>query len=165
MGHIFTAVCQYCSVSVCLCVCVCLAGWLAGWLCLWTKFQPNGWTDLDVVFTKWLLNALAQTLLKLETLGQKSRLTFFLHNSLLISLLCISALLSLIKMKFGMSLRYNLGRFVFKCQVSRSQLKVKGHRRGGVCVLWMLLVFFPSFIDSIFISGCFDIWTKTVAQL
>ena len=24
---------------------------------------------------------------------------------------------------------------------SRSRLKVKGHRRGGVCVLWMLLVF------------------------
>ena len=53
--------------TVCLCVCEC------GRLSLWTKFQPNGWTDLDAVFAKWLLTALAQTLLKLVSLGQRSR--------------------------------------------------------------------------------------------
>ena len=60
----------HCSLSVCLCVCVCVC------VCpdfLWTKFQPNGCTDLDAIFAKWLLNALAQTLLKLVTLGQRSR--------------------------------------------------------------------------------------------
>ena len=40
---------------------------------LWTKFQPNRRTDLDAVFAKWLLSTLAQTLLKLVTLGQRSR--------------------------------------------------------------------------------------------
>ena len=52
---------------VCVSVCVSVR------LCLWTKFQPNGWTDLDVVFAKWLLTALTRTLLKLVTLGQSSR--------------------------------------------------------------------------------------------
>ena len=37
-----------------------------------------------------------------------------LHNSLLISLPRISALLCPIKMKFGMSIRYALGRFAFE---------------------------------------------------
>ena len=101
-GYIFTAVC----LSVCMSV----------RLCLWTKFQPNKWADLDAVFAKRLLTLLAQTLLKLVTLGQRSRsqwrnIHFFLHNSLLTSLLYISALLCLIIMKFDMSLRYTLGRF------------------------------------------------------
>ena len=39
---------------------------------------------------------------------------FFLHNYLLSSLLYISLFLCLIKMKFGMSLRYAVGRFMFK---------------------------------------------------
>ena len=67
---------SYIFTSVCLCVCV-------SNVFLWTKFQPNGWTDLDAVIVKRLLSTLAQTLLKLVTLG---------------------------------------------------------HRRGGICVLWMLLV-------------------------
>ena len=58
------------SMSVCLCirvsVCLCVRHFL------WTKFQPNGCTDLDAVFTKWLIPALAQTLLNLVTLGQRS---------------------------------------------------------------------------------------------
>ena len=57
-------------VSVCVCVSVCLS------VCpdfLWTKFQPNGCTDLDAVFTKWLLTTLARSLLKLVTLGRRSR--------------------------------------------------------------------------------------------
>ena len=49
-----------------VCVCVCPEF-------LWTKFQPNGCTDLDAVFAKWLLTTLAQILLKLVTLGQMSR--------------------------------------------------------------------------------------------
>ena len=53
-----------CSLSVCLCVCLCVR------LCLWTKFQPNGCTDLDAVFAKRLLSTLVRTLLKLMTLGQ-----------------------------------------------------------------------------------------------
>ena len=55
----------HCSLSVCVCLCVRHF--------LWTKFQPNGWTNLDVVFTKWLLPALVRTLLNLVTLGQRSR--------------------------------------------------------------------------------------------
>ena len=63
----------------------------------------KGCTDLDAV----LLPVLTRTLLNLVTLGQRSR-------SLLTSLPCISVLLCLIKMKFDMSLRYTIGRFVLK---------------------------------------------------
>ena len=61
-GYIFTAVC------LCVCLSVCVST-----VFLWTIFQPNGCTDLDAVFAKWLLTALARTLLKLVTLGQRSR--------------------------------------------------------------------------------------------
>ena len=110
-GYIFTAVCL--CVCLCVCVCVCVRHFL------WTKFQPNECTELDAVFARWLLPALAQTLLNLVTLGQRSRSQwrnthFFLPNSLLTSLLCISALLCSIKIKFGMSLRYTIGRFVIQ---------------------------------------------------
>ena len=54
---------------VCLCVCLCECPSV----CLWTKFQPKGCTDLDAVFAKWLLLALARILLNLVTLGQRSR--------------------------------------------------------------------------------------------
>ena len=56
----------HCSLSVCVCVCV-------SDVFLWIKFQLNGWTDLDAVFAKWLLIAMAQILLKLVTFGQRSR--------------------------------------------------------------------------------------------
>ena len=108
----------HCSLSVCLCVClsVCLS------VCpvnLVNKIPAERMHRLDAVFAKWLLLALAQTLLNLVTLGQRSRSQWpitiiFLHNSLLTFLPCISVLLCLIKMKFSMSLRYTLGRFVFK---------------------------------------------------
>ena len=106
------------SLSVCLSVCLCVR------LCLRTKFQPNGCTDLEAVFVKRLLRILAQTLLKLVILGQRLRFTvakdsFFLHNSLSTSLLCISALLWAIKLKFGMLLRHTHGRFVFKSYKNR----------------------------------------------
>ena len=67
-GYIFIAVCLCVCVSVCVYVSVCVCPEF-----LWTKFQPNGWTDLDAVFAKWLLTTLARTLLKLVTLGQRSR--------------------------------------------------------------------------------------------
>ena len=38
-------------------------------VCQSTKFQPNGGTDLDMVFATWLRSALARTLLKLMTFG------------------------------------------------------------------------------------------------
>ena len=62
-GYIFNAVC----LCVCLSVCVCPAFFL------WTKFQPNRYTDLDAIFTNRLLSLLARTLLKLVTLGQRLR--------------------------------------------------------------------------------------------
>ena len=108
-GYIFIADCL--SLCVCVCVCVCV--------CQWTKFQPNGCTNLDAVFSKLLRIALSQTLLKLLTLGQRSRshrhggvISIFLHNSLLISLRWISALLCPIKLKLCLLLRYVLGRFI-----------------------------------------------------
>ena len=55
-------------VCVCVSVCLCVRHFL------WTKFQPNGCIDLDAVFAKWLLTALAQILLNSVTLGQRSRL-------------------------------------------------------------------------------------------
>ena len=53
---------------VCVCVCesVCLTLFV-------NKFQLNGCTDSDEVFTKWLLTALSRTLLKVLTFGQRSR--------------------------------------------------------------------------------------------
>ena len=65
--HCSLSVCLFVWVSVCVSVCLCVRHFL------WTKFQPNGCTDLDAVFAKWLLTALAQTLLNLVTLGQRSR--------------------------------------------------------------------------------------------
>ena len=56
----------------------------------------------------------------LVTLSQRSwsqwciDIPFFLHNSLLTSLLCISGLWCPIKIELGMSLRYALGRFVLE---------------------------------------------------
>ena len=47
-GYIFFAVCM------CVCTCVCV--------CQWTKFQRTECTDLEAVFAKWLLTALARTL-------------------------------------------------------------------------------------------------------
>ena len=99
-GSIFTA--------VCLCV----------RLCLWTKFlgQPNRWTDLDAVFAKRLISTLARTLLKLVTLGQRSRSQWlkihFFFIILLTSLMYISALVCLTNLKFDMTLWYALCRFV-----------------------------------------------------
>ena len=55
-------------VCVLVCVSVCVSDGF-----LWTKFQLNGWTDLDAFFAKWLVTALAQTLLKLVTLGPRIR--------------------------------------------------------------------------------------------
>ena len=98
--YIFTSVCQ----SVCVSVFLFVKEQIFS--------QTGGCTGLNAVFVKWLVTELAQILLKLVTLGQRSRsqwrrlITIFLDNSLLTSLLYISALLCLIKLKFGMPLRY-----------------------------------------------------------
>ena len=83
-------------------------------MCVWlvNKIQAKRMHRLDAVFAKRLL-----TTLKSLTLDQRSRpqwlnIHFFLHNSLLTSLLYISTFLSLIKLKSGLSLRYALFRFV-----------------------------------------------------
>ena len=68
-GVIFSL--QSVCLSVCLCVCMCVRQFL------WTKFQPNGFTDLDAVFANGLLNTLARTLLKLVTLGQSYLISIF----------------------------------------------------------------------------------------
>ena len=61
--------------------------------------------------------------IEIGDLGSKVKVTVtlnpFFHNSLFTSLPCISALLSLIEMKFDMSLRYTLGRFEFKFNKTR----------------------------------------------
>ena len=76
----------HCILSVCLCV----------RLCMWTKFQPNGCTDLYTVFAKRLLSTLARTLLKLVILGQRSRSQWIKINFFFIILCqlpyCISRL-------------------------------------------------------------------------
>ena len=53
--------------DICLCVCLCVMSSCE------KKFQPNGCTDLNAVFDKWLLTALARTILNLVYLGQRSR--------------------------------------------------------------------------------------------
>ena len=73
-------------------------------------------------------------------LGSKVKVTvtkypFFLQNYLLTSLLCISALMiCLIKMKYGMSLRYTLGRIVFEFHKSQR----------GYDVIVMSFMFYPN---------------------
>ena len=72
-GYIFTAVC----------LCERLSIYVCDRLCLWTKFQPNGCTDLDAIFAKRLFTPLAQTLWKLVTLvkGQDHRGSIFIFSS------------------------------------------------------------------------------------
>ena len=91
------------------CVSVCLSAGLG----LWTKFQPNAWTDLEAVFAKWLPHSLELNWnlwpwVKGHQRSQRS------NNSLLISLLCMSALLCPINIKFILSLWYALGIFMFE---------------------------------------------------
>ena len=64
---------SYIFTAVCLCVCLCVCVYVSVRIFLWTKLQPNGCTDLDAVFAKWLLPSLAQTQLNLVTLGLRSR--------------------------------------------------------------------------------------------
>ena len=108
-GYIFTAV--YLCLSVCLSVC------MSVWLCLWTKFQPNGCIDLDKVFRYMVAFCTGSDPIEIGDLGLKVKVTvtqypFILHNSLLTSLLYITAPLCLIKLKFGMPLTYALCKFV-----------------------------------------------------
>ena len=103
-GYIFTAVCLCVRVCVSVCVCVCVST-----VFLWTKFQPNGCTDLDAVFAEWLLIALAQIQMKLVTLDQSSGSQWHVINftpprnlggvlfSLQFVCLCVSPMFSCLK--------------------------------------------------------------------
>ena len=55
----------------------------------------------------------------LQMILKQGTIIFFLHNSLLTSLLCIPVLLCSIKMKFNMSLKYTLSRCVYKFHKNR----------------------------------------------
>ena len=96
-GYIFTAAC----LCVCLSVCVCVSG---------NSCEQNyGRTDAPI-WTRFSLNgslATGSNPIEIGDLWSKVKVTvaqnsFFLHNSLLISLLYISALVYLINMKFSM---------------------------------------------------------------
>ena len=95
---------------VCVCVCVCVR------LFLWTKFQPNGWTDLDGV----LVNGCLAHWLRpywnwwpwAKGQGPSGSKFIFSHDSLLTSLWYISALICVINLKFIVPHRYALCRFV-----------------------------------------------------
>ena len=112
---------QY-SLSVCVCVCVSVSECVC--LCVWANLsvseQNSSWTEAPI-WTRFLLNGClpnVSDLIEIGDLGSKVKVTvtnypFFLHNSLLISLLGISVFLCLIKMKFSLSLRYALCRFVW----------------------------------------------------
>ena len=77
--YVFVLVCVCVCVCVCVlvCVCVCKCVYVCVSVCLSVSEQnsrrSNGGNDLDVVFAKWLHTALANTLLKFVTLGQRSR--------------------------------------------------------------------------------------------
>ena len=113
------------SLSVCVSVCLCVR------LCLWRKFQPNGSTDLDAVFAKWLLIALAQTLLKLVTLGQRSRsqwrnINFFCNQLSMYQILLNQQTLYLVPMYNYIGSIYWLKWKWPWCQ--RLQVMVKSHK-------------------------------------
>ena len=104
----FTAVC----LSVCLCVCVCMCVCPA---VLVNKIPAKRMHRFGRSFRYMAAYRTGSNSIEIGDLGSKVKVTvtwypFFLHNSLLTSLPCISALLCFIKM----SLWYTLGRFVFK---------------------------------------------------
>ena len=110
-GVIFSLQFVYVCVSVCLCVCVscsaCEQNSNRTDAPIWIWFSPNG------CLLHWL------KAIEIGDLGSKVKITltqypFFLYNSLLTSILYISALLCLIKMKVDIPLRYALWGFVFE---------------------------------------------------
>ena len=99
-------------VCVCVCVCVCLS------VRLWTKCRSNRYSDFDAVLLQ-SLEPYWNWWPWVKGQGHSDVIPIVLHNFLLTSLLCISTILCLIKLKFGMLLRYTLGRFVFKFHKNR----------------------------------------------
>ena len=104
---------QFVCVSVCLSVCVCARLFFCEQNSsrmdtpIWTRFSQNNcflhWLGPYWILWPWVKGQ-----------GHNDVISIFIHYSLLTSLPCISTLFRLIKMKFDMSLRYTLGRFVFK---------------------------------------------------
>ena len=99
-GYIFTSVCL--CVFVCVCVCVCPT-------LLVNKIPAERMHRFGRGFRLTVAQHIGSDLIEIGDLGSKVKVTvaqypFFLHNSLLTSLLYISALICLIKLKFGMPL-------------------------------------------------------------
>ena len=107
-------------------VCVCVS------VCLWVSStcEKNSSRTSEPIWTRFSLNCCLPHWLEpyrnwwpwVKFQGHSDVIPICLYNSLLTSLLCISALLCSIKMKIGrpMSLcRYTLGRFVFKFHKNR----------------------------------------------
>ena len=100
----------HCSLSVCLSVCVCPA-------LLVNKIPVERMHWFRPGFCYTVAYHTGSEPIEIDDLWSKVKVTqypVFLHNSLLISLMYISALLCLIKLKFGMPIRYRLRRFVFE---------------------------------------------------
>ena len=94
------------SVSVCVCVSV-------------NKIAAERMHQFGCGFRWIVAYCTGSNPIEIGDLGSKVKVTvtqypFFLHSSLLTSLLFISALLYLIKLKFSMPLRYAICRFVFE---------------------------------------------------
>ena len=94
------------------------------WVCLSISEQNSSRTDAPIC-TQFLLNSCLPHWLRpywnwwplVEGQGRSDATSIsFLHNSLLNSMVWISVLLCLMKMKFNVSLRYALGKFVFEFQ-------------------------------------------------
>ena len=110
-GYIFTAVCLCVCLSVCVSCSACEQNSSQTDAPIWMRFLLNG------CLPHWL------DPIEIGEHGSKVKVTVtqypFFYNSLSTSLLYISALLCLIKLKFGMSLRYALWRFVLEFQKNR----------------------------------------------
>ena len=112
-GYNFTSVCLCVCVCVCMCVCVCVC------VCVCEKNSSR--TDAPIWMRFSLNGCLLHWLdpIKISDLGSKVKDTVtqyqcFLHNYQLTSLLYISALVCINKLKFGIPLRYVLCRFLLE---------------------------------------------------
>ena len=94
----------HCSLSVCVCVCVSVSEQNSSrtGASIWTRFS------LNICLFNWLKPFCW------KSRSQWRNIHFFIIILCLTSLLRISTLLCSIGMKFGMSLKYALGRFAFK---------------------------------------------------
>ena len=91
-GYIFTSVCLCVCVCVCVCVSVCLSVCVSGSF-LVNKIPAERMHRFGRGFRLMVAYCTGSNPIKIGDLGSKVKVPFFLHNSLLTSLLCISALM------------------------------------------------------------------------